>query len=109
MHSKIRITANNWYVLCNFYSKMIFFKYIFLKNKYLLLVFFAEFESITFHNNIVEVSEKNEQAELVENLPPSYLPYRFLHNLHSFPLRIKVNIWVFNNSNQKKKLFCVCV
>ena len=33
-----------------------------------------------FHNNIMKISEKNEQAELVENLSPSYLPYRFLHN-----------------------------
>ena len=37
-----------------------------------------------FHNNIVEISEKNEQATLVENQPPSYLPNRFLHSLHSF-------------------------
>ena len=33
---------------------------------------------------------KIEQAELVENLPPSYLPYKFLHNLHSFLLWEKV-------------------
>ena len=35
---------------------------------------------------------KNEQAELVENLPPIYLPYRFLHNLQSFLLWEKVKI-----------------
>ena len=49
-----------------------------------------------FHNNIVKNSEKNEQAELVENLPQSYLPYRILHNLHSILLWEKVeNIWFF--------------
>ena len=34
--------------------------------------------------------KKNEQAELVEKLPPSYLPFRYLHNLHSFLLWEKV-------------------
>ena len=29
---------------------------------------------------------KNEQVEVVENMPPSYLLYRFLQNLHSFLL-----------------------
>ena len=48
-----------------------------------------------FHDNIVKISEKNEQGELVENLPPSYLPYRFLHNLHSFLLWEKVKIFDF--------------
>ena len=46
-----------------------------------------------FHKNIVKISEKNEQAELVENLHPSYLPYRFLHNLHSFLPREKLKIF----------------
>ena len=48
-----------------------------------------------FHNSIVKISEKIEQAEVDENLPPSYLPYRFLHNLHSFLLWEKVNIFDF--------------
>ena len=51
-----------------------------------------------FHNNIVKISEKNEQAELVENLPPKYLPYKFLHNLHSFLLWEKVKIYDFLKS-----------
>ena len=50
----------------------------------MFLLFFAEFEELMIQNNIVKISEKNEQGELVENLPLSYLPYRFLHNLHSF-------------------------
>ena len=36
------------------------------------------------------LEKKNEQAELVEKLPPSYLPFRYLHNLHSFLLWEKV-------------------
>ena len=45
-----------------------------------------------FHNNMVKISEKNEQAELVENLPRSNLPYKFLQNLYSFLLWEKVKI-----------------
>ena len=61
--------------------------------KLFFLIFFAEFKLLTFHNNIVKISEKNEQPELVKNLPPSYLPYKFLHNLHSFLLWEKVKIF----------------
>ena len=48
------------------------------------LFFFAEFKLLMFHNNIVKNVRKIEQVELVDNLPPSSLPYRFLSNLHSF-------------------------
>ena len=38
----------------------------------------------------------NDRAEFVEILPPSYLPYRFLHNLHSlFHGETSENIWFF--------------
>ena len=37
------------------------------------------------------------QVELVENLPSSYLPYRFLYNLHSFLQWEKVKIFDFFN------------
>ena len=47
-----------------------------------------------FDNNIVKISEKIKQAELVENMSPSYLPYRFLHNLHSFLLWEKVEMFI---------------
>ena len=49
------------------------------------------------HNNIVKISEKNEQAELVEKLPPSYIPYNPLHNLYSFWLWEKVKVFDFKN------------
>ena len=51
-------------------------------------LFFAEFEYLMFHDNTVKISEKIEQVELVEN--QLHLPYRFLHNLHSFLLWEKV-------------------
>ena len=55
-----------------------FFFFLILSKKIFLIVF-AEFELLIFHNKI-------ERAKFVENLPPSYLPYRFQHNLHSFLL-----------------------
>ena len=73
IYSKIKFTVIILSDLCNFYSKVIFWN--FCLRKYLFL-FFAEFELLMFHNNIVEISVKMEY-ELVENLPPSYLPYRF--------------------------------
>ena len=69
--------AINWSNLCNFYSEEIFFFFFFsifvLENIFFFLLFFAEFKYFMFHINIVKISEKNEQAELVENLP-SKLP-----------------------------------
>ena len=82
INPKIKFTAKNWPDLCNVYSKVMVLN--FSLRKYFVL-FFAEFKLLMFHNNIVKISEKNEQAELVENLPPSYLPYISLHNLHVHP------------------------
>ena len=48
-----------------------------------------------FNNNIVKISEKNEQVELVESLALNYLPYKFLHDLASFLLWEKVKIFDF--------------
>ena len=75
IYSKIKFTAQKWSDLWIFYSKVIF--WIFCLRKYFLF-FFADFE--LFHNDIVKISEKIERLELAENLPPHYLPYRFLHN-----------------------------
>ena len=52
---------------------------------------------------------KIEQAELVENLPPKYLPYKFLHNLHSFLLWEKVKIFDFLKNIDWNKTFCAKV
>ena len=75
IYSKIKFTAINWSDLCTFYSTVIFWN--FCLRKY-FLIFFAKFELLMFYNNTVKISEKKkEQAELVENLTASYLPYRF--------------------------------
>ena len=76
MHPKIKFMAKNWSDLFNFYRKVIFWN--FCLRKYFLF-FFAEFEFLMFYN-----FKTIEQMELVENLPSSYLPYRFLLNLLSF-------------------------
>ena len=44
---------------------------------------------------IVWKIRKIEQVKLIENLPPSYLPHKFLHNFHSFLLWEKVKILDF--------------
>ena len=83
MYPKIKVTAKNWTDKAISIVKYFVFEFL---SKEIFLLFFAEFKLLMFLNNIVKISEKIEQAELVENLPPSYLPYRFLHNLHSFLL-----------------------
>ena len=54
---------------------------------------------------ILKISEKLKQVELVENLPPSYLPYKFLHNLHSFLLWEKVKIFEFLKIKSQKHAY----
>ena len=64
------------------------------KKIFFFLLFFAEFELLMFHNNIVKSSvKKGERVELIEN--PSYVPYRFLYNLHSFFYGKKMKIFDF--------------
>ena len=47
--------------------------------------------------------------KLVKNLPPSYLPYKFLHNFHSFLLWEKVKILDFLKTTDYNKNFCAQV
>ena len=71
----------------------------FCLRKYFLF-FFAELKLLMFYNNIVKISEKlNLLVELIENLAPSYLPYRFLHDLASFLLWEKMKIFDFLKTN----------
>ena len=49
---------------------------------------------------------KIEQAELGKNQPPSYLHYRFLHNLHSFLQWEKVKTFDFLKTNIQNESFC---
>ena len=58
-----------------------------------MLLVFAQFTLLMFHNTVVKISEQLISGELVETVPPSYLPCRFLHNLHSFLLWEKVKIF----------------
>ena len=52
---------------------------------------------------------KIEQAEYVEKLPPSCLPYRFLHNLQSFLLWEKVKMFdFFLKPMTRITLLCIC-
>ena len=83
IYPKIKFTAKIWSDQCNFYSKVIFWNFCLRKIYFTFLC----------RNWIIDVSQqyceniiKNDQAELVETLPPSNLSYRFLHNLHSFLL-----------------------
>ena len=64
MYPKIKFIARNWSDLCNFYSKVIFLN--FCLSKYFLL-FFAEFELMMFHKNIVKISEKLNQVTYPTN------------------------------------------
>ena len=102
MYPKIRFITKNWSDLCNFFCKVIFWN--FCLRKYFSLIF-VEFELLMFHNNIVKISEKLNKQNLLKNLPPSYLPYRFLHNLHSFLLWEKVKIFDFLKPLTRIKLF----
>ena len=80
IYPKIKIMAKNWSDLCNFYSQVIFWNFC-LRNMLpailcstrgpfipvpCLLLFFAEFESLMFHNNLVKFSENLNQQNLLK-------------------------------------------
>ena len=76
--------AKNLSDLFNFCSKSDVLGIFCLRKHFLL--FLAEFESLMFHTNIVKITEKLNK------------PYRFLHNLHSFLLWGKVQLFdLFKN------------
>ena len=88
---KIKSTSKNWSGLCNFYIKVIFWNFV-QENIFYLFCWIL----------IIDVSQqycknfrKIEQAECVKNLPPRYLPYRLLHNLHLFSQWEKVKKFDF--------------
>ena len=58
IYTKIKYIAKNWSDLCNFYSKVIFLKIWFKENIFFILLFFAEFELLMFHSDILKISEK---------------------------------------------------
>ena len=70
--------------------------------------FFTEFKWLMFHNNTVKISEKKWTSGTCWKSPsklPS-LPYRFLHNLHSFLLWEKVKRFEFLKINNWNKTLC---
>ena len=63
MYPNFKFTAKNWSELHNFYSKVIFWN--FCLRKYFLF-FFAEFELLMLHKNIVKISEKLNKQNLLK-------------------------------------------
>ena len=71
-----------------------FFGFFFFLRKY-FFYFLYWIWIIDVSQRYCETFRNIETAELVENLPPPYIPYRFLYNLHSFlPWLIHTRIWV---------------
>ena len=95
MYPKIKLMAKNWSDLCNFYSKVIFLEFLIKKIVFMFLCRIWIIDVSQYCENF----RKNDQAELVENLSPSYLTYRFLHKLRSFLLWEKVEIFDFLKTN----------
>ena len=57
MYPKIKFTAKNWSDLYSFYGEVILWNFS-LRNYFFFLLFFAEFELLMFHNNIVKFQKK---------------------------------------------------
>ena len=74
IYTKIKFTAKSWSDLCNFYSKVSFWKFCLRKYVYFSLLNLNYWCFTT-------ILRKNEQEELVENMALNYLPYRFLHDV----------------------------
>ena len=102
IYTKIKFTAKSWSDLCSFYTKVIFWN--FCLRKY-FFTFLCWIWIIDVSQQYCENFRKIEQVELVENLAPSYLPYRFLHDLASFLLWEKVKIFDFLKTNDWNETF----
>ena len=96
IYTKIKVTAKSWPDLCNFYSKVIFLQFL---SKKIFITFLCWIWIIDVLKQYCENFRKIEQVELVENLAPSYLPYRFLYGLASFLLWGKVKIFDILKTN----------
>ena len=71
---------------CNFYRKVIFFFFFFFFKFLCKTIFFTFLCWIWSIDVSHQHCENFRKTVLVENLPPSYLPYTILHSLHSFLL-----------------------
>ena len=95
IYTKIKVTVKSWSDLCNFY-KVIFLNFCLRKYFFTFLWWIWIIDVL---QQYCENFRKIEHVELVENLTPSYLPYRFLHDLASFLLWEKVEIFDFLKTN----------
>ena len=92
MYPKIKFIARNCSDLCNFYSKVFFLN--FCLSKYLLL-FFAEFELLMFHNTIVKILEKLNKWNLLKNCLQVTYPTNFCIIFIHFYYGKKWSYWIF--------------
>ena len=88
IYLKMKFTAKNWSDLCSFYIKVFFWHFC---TRQYLFTFLCWIWMTSVSQYYYENLKKNEPVELVEKLPPSYLPYRFLHKLHSFLIKVKLS------------------
>ena len=91
------------FYLCAIWFKhmyFFFFFFFFFFFTFLCWIWIIDYRCSQYCENF----RKIELAELIENPPPSYLPNRFLHNLHSFfTMGKKVEIFDLNNNNNNNK------
>ena len=92
MYPKIKFIAKNWSDLCNFCSNVIFWN--FCLSKYFLL-FFAKFELLMFHNNIMKISEKLNKQNLLKICLQVTYPTNFCIIFIHFYYGKKWKYWIF--------------
>ena len=102
MYPKIKFIAKNWSDLCNFYSKVIFWNLC--VSKY-VLPFFAEFELLMFHNNIVKISEKLNKQNWLKICLQVTFPTNFCIIFIHFYYGKSENIGFFKKTQHRIKLF----
>ena len=92
MYPKIKFIAKSWSDLCIFYNIVIFWN--FCLRKYFLF-FFAEFELLMFHNNIVKISEKLNKQNLSKICLQVTYPTNFCIIFIHFYYGKKWKYWIF--------------
>ena len=105
MYPKIKFTAKLWSDLCNIYSKVIFFSDVFVWE--IIFTFLCWIWIINVSQQYCENFRKIEQAELVENLPPSTYPTDFyIICLHFYYGKTWKYLIFFRNKWLEKNFLC---
>ena len=99
---KLNLSPKIGQYLCNFYSKVIFWN--FCLSKYFLL-FFAEFELLMFHNNIVKILEIFNKWKLLKICLQVTYPTNFCIIFIHFYYGKKWKYWIFLKPLTRIKLF----